>query len=192
MSAPFPTVDPITRAQQWHKFTLRGKDSPGTIPKGGIKGFKRETGWDVKKGKGTQGATLTVKEVPPVEGEITVQLFTEQDFKDWDSFVQECLFIDATLQSTQGLPIYHPICASIALTDVVVKYFTPPEHQGKGLYHATIHFIEWSTPPAQSVVSTPSSAASDAPDGDTTPPVDPRIAARQREVALRTQAAKAP
>jgi hypothetical protein len=191
MSSPFPTVDPITRAQEWHRFVLKGLDSPGTIPKGGVKGFKRETGWDIKKGKGTAGATLTVKEVPPVTGSFTLQLFTEQDFKDWDRFASEVLLLDASLQQSSGLSVYYPSFGGIALTTVVVHWFTPPMHQGKGLYHAEVALIEWSQPPPVNITSTPATTAPDEPDGGNVgPPPDPRIAQRQAQIALRQQAAK--
>ena len=71
MSAPSPTLDPIKNSNLWVAFTLKGISSPGTIPKGGVKGFKRQTGWDKKKGKGTRGATLTLTSQPPVEGSFT-------------------------------------------------------------------------------------------------------------------------
>lgn len=190
MSSPFPTVDPITRSNEWHKFVLKGRESPGTIPKGGVKGFKRETGWDIQKGKGTKGASLIVKEVPPVTGSFTLQLFTLQDFKDWDAFCTDVLLIDAELQKSEGLSVYYPSFGQIALNTVVVHWFTPTAHEGKALYHVEVALIEWSQPPPVNITSTVSTTAADEPDG-TGPPPDPRIAARQAQIALRLQAAKA-
>lgn len=184
MSAPVLTASPISNSQEWHRFRLKGVLSPGTIPKGGIKGFKRATGWDIKKGKGSQGATLTLDEVPPVTGSITLQLFTDDDFIDWFDFVSDVLFTDAALQKSEGLTIFHPAFGAIALTTVVVKSFSAPEHQGKGVYHVTIELLEWSSPPPTSVVSTPDSTAPDESDGDAPKPQDPRIASRQAQIAL--------
>jgi hypothetical protein len=163
MSSPvrIGTLDPITRASAWHKFKLQGVDSPGTIPRGGMRGFKRETGWDIKRGKGTRGATLTLKDQPPCEGTIALQLFEPDDFTAWDNFVGGVLSITPTAQRSDGLSIYHPALGSIGLTAVVVKYYTPPEHHGKGLYIATIELIEWSLPPPVSIVSTPTHKAGD-------------------------------
>ena len=154
MSAPTGTVSPISNARAWHAMKIAGQVTPGTIPRGGIKGFKRETGWDIKRGKGTQGATLTLKTMPPVEGVVTLQLFTDQDFINWDNFVERVLSITPAKQSVSGLTIYYPGFASIGLTAVVVKDYSPPEHQGKGLYHCTIQLIEWQPPPPVSIVST--------------------------------------
>ncbi len=193
-----PPLSPVTvpwdanaAANAWMFYTLSGLKSPGTIPRGGIKGFKRETGWDIKKGKGTAGATLTLKDKPPCEGTITVQLLTAQDFTDWDNFVSQVLTIPEQNQQANGLSIFHPSFSSIGLTTVVVKNFSPPEEQRPGLYYASIEFIEWSAPPAQSIVATVSTTA---PEQDDTaagvpPQRDPLIYAQQFTVALLQQAA---
>ncbi len=191
MSAPSPTLDPIKNSNLWHAFTLKGISSPGTIAKGGHKGFKRETGWDVKKGKGTKGATLTLTSQPPAKGSFTLQLFTTQDFADWDAFVLNVLSIDPEIQKATGLAIYYPGLSSIGVTEVVVAHYTAPEHMGKGMYHVTIDLVEWSQPPPANVTSTPDSTSPDA-DPTTPPQVDPRIAALQAQIALLNKAAAAP
>lgn len=195
---PQPPLAPVVvnwdrslQQNAWMFFTLSGLASPGTIPRGGIKGFKRETGWDIKKGKGTAGATLTLKDKPPVEGSITVQLLTAQDFTDWDNFVAAVLATPEQNQQAAGLAIFHPQFASIGLTTVVVEHFTGPEEQKGGLYHATVKFIEWSAPPAQSIVATVSTTA---PEQDDTaagvpPQRDPLIYALEFTAAILQQAA---
>lgn len=187
---------------QWLYIVLAGMNSPGTIPRGGVKGFARETGWDIKMGKGVKGATLTLKTQPPCEGSIIFQLIgpggfyndgtPSIDFALWDTFAANVLAIPVTQQQSQGLAIYYPQFSSINLNFVVVKKFAGPEHIGKGLYHARIELIEWSTPPAVSIVSTPSSAKPDAPDTDVPAPVDPRITALQAQIAAASGAAAAP
>ena len=176
----------------WMFFTLSGLKSPGTIPRGGIKGFRRETGWDVKAGKGTAGATLTLKDKPPCEGTITIQLLTAQDFTDWDNFVAGVLSIPVQNQQASGLAIFHPSFSSIGLTAVVVKHYTPPEEVRPGLYNASIELLEWSAPPATSIVATVSTTA---PDQDQNaagvpPQPDPTVYAQQVTAALLQQAAK--
>lgn len=186
---PSPTVSPISHAQQWHKAKVRGVPTPGSIPRGGIKGFDRDYGWDVKKGKGSAGAELTLDGVQPCKGSITCQLFTDQDFKDWDAFVSAVLSIDAEVQKTEGLAIYHPALAAVGVTTIVVKKFSVPQHQGKGLYFVTIDLIEWSKPPPKSVVSTPASTAADESSGSNgIPPQDPRAQAAQAQIAALNQA----
>jgi hypothetical protein len=182
MAAPSPTLNPIDNSNLWMYFTLRGIPSPGTIPINGIKGFKRETGWDKKAGKGTQGATLTLKTLPPVEGTITLQLITPTDFNNWDIFVSKVLAIAPAKQKASGLAIYHPQFASIGLVSVVVADYTGPEYQGKGKYYATIKLIEWQAPPPVSIVATVGQTFPDLPDSDVSPP-NPEIAALQAQIA---------
>jgi hypothetical protein len=154
MSAPSATLSPISNANDWMYALIAGIPTPGTIPaRGGFKGFKRETGWDVKKGKGTQGAYLTLTTLPPAEGTITFQLLTDADFAQWDALVTGALSISPAKQKANGLTIYHPRFASIGLVAVVVKDYEPPDHVGKGLYLASVELIEWSKPPAVSIVS---------------------------------------
>lgn len=195
MSSPQPTQVPFVgtggiasggkngQSQQWHNFTLVGILSPGTIPKGGIRGFKRKTGWDKQAGKGTQGATLILKTKPPVEGTITLQLITTQDFRDLDYFVANALAIDPVKQKAEGLEVYYPGFSCIALTRVVVAHYGIPEHVGKGKYEFEIELIEWQKPPPVSIVQTPNTTAPNKQDPDSTVPVDPRIQAGQDDVA---------
>jgi hypothetical protein len=195
MSSPAPTVLDVNL---WTYFLLRGSPSPGSIPRGGIRGFPRETGWDVKKGKGTKGATLTLKDQPPCEGSITLQLIgpggfyatgqPSTDFAQWDTFVSNVLAISPEQQKAEGLAIFHPAFAAIGLTSVVVKHYTPLEHQGRGLYTATIQMIEWTAPPSVSIVSTVSSNAPDNATPDAVTPQDPRITALQAQIAAASQA----
>lgn len=195
MSSPSPTVlDP----NLWLYFLLRGSPSPGSIPRGGIRGFTRPTGWDIKKGKGTKGATLTLKDQPPCEGEILLQLIgpggfystgkPSTDFAQWDTFVSNVLAISPEQQKAEGLAIYYPSFSAIGLTSVVVADYSPLDHVGKGLYHARIKLIEWTAPPAVSIVSTVSSNAPDNATPDAVTPQDPRITALQAQIAAASQA----
>ncbi len=195
---PQPPLAPVVvngwrglQQNAWMFFTLKGFASPGTIPRGGIKGFKRETGWDEANGKGSAGAQLILTKKPPCKGSIIVQLITGQDFTDWDNFVAQALAIPEQNQKASGLAIFHPSFASIGLTTVVVKHYSAPMEQRPGLYYCTIEFIEWSAPPAQSIVATVSTTA---PEQDDTaagvpPQRDPLIYAQQFTVALLQQAA---
>lgn len=192
MASPIPTVSPVSNANQWLYFQLKGVNSPGILEPGAIKGFLRETGWDEKKGKGTQGATLTLTSAPPVKGTITITLITDQDFTNWDNFVANVLSISPAQQQTEGLAIYYPQFASIGLTSVVIKDYSGPEHVGRGKYHTTISMIEWVQPPSVSIVSTVAAQAPDNPAPDTVPVQDPRIAALQAQIAAVSGAGQSP
>lgn len=102
---------------------------------------------------------------------------TPQDFNDWDSFVTAVLTIPVKAQQADGLAIYYPGFSSIGLTVVVVKHYTGPEPVGKGLFHASIQLIEWSSPPNMSIVQTVAAQKADVPDTTVPQPTDPRVAA---------------
>jgi hypothetical protein len=183
MPAPTTTQSPISMANDWMYFTIAGINSPGSIPHDGIKGFKRETGWDVKKGKGTVGATLTLKDRPPCKGTIELDLITSADFAGYDALIAQVLAVDAKAQQQTGFGIYHPAFTSIGLTQVVVAYYTPPLPSGtKRKYRVTIGFIEWQPPPPVSVVSTVASAA---PDGSSKGPKAPSPARQALQQQLK-------
>jgi hypothetical protein len=186
VAGPHPTLSPISHANDWMYFTLNGVNSPGTIPRDGVRGFKRETGWDSKKGKGSQGATLTLTTVPPVKGNITLQLVTDADFARWDTFVAQVLSIDVKQQQAQGLLVYYPAFSSIGLTSVVVAHYEAPSHKGKGMYHTVIELLEWQKSPPASVVST---VAGNAPDQQFGPPAfTPARRGQLDQIALLNQA----
>ena len=194
---PYPTP---TNPNEWLYAVIKGTPTPGTIPRGGVRGFTRPTGWDIKRGKGSKGATLTLKDQPPAQGSITMQLIgpggfyadgtPSRDFAAWDNFVVGVLSISTTQQQAEGLAIYYPQFASIDLTAIVVEDYTGPEYVGKGLYHAVIKLIEWSPPPPVSIVQTPSGTSPDNPAPDTVPVQDPRIAALQAQIAAAAAANK--
>jgi hypothetical protein len=172
-------------------FTLNGVNSPGSIALGGMKGFKRGNGWDKKKGKGTQGATLTRTTVPPVEGTITLNLINDADFAAYSTFVSQALAVDAKQQEALGLNVFHPAFQYLSppLTSVVVEDYTIPEEVGgKRKYQVTIKLYEWQKPPPQSVVSTVTGNAPDKspPPGPT--PQDPRVVALQQQIKVLNQA----
>lgn len=196
---PYPTRKP---PNEWIYFVLNGMVSPGTIPRGGVKGFGRATGWDIKRGKGTRGATLTLKDQPPCEGSITLQLIgpgglyfdgsPSHDFADWDAFVAGVLSTPVTQQAAQGLGIYYPGFSAIDLSAVVIKHYSTLDHVGRGLYHVTIQMIEWSPPLPKSIVSTVASTKPDAGGGGKPAPPhpeDPRISALKAQIAAALKAA---
>lgn len=179
-------VTPSVR-NSWLKAQLSGVPTPGWIPaRGGMKGFRRKSGFDKKKGKGSAGATLTLVTAPPVEGEVELHLFTEDDFADWDDFAQGVLSTPTAAQQKDGLPWYWPAHASIGLTTVVVEDYSPPESMGRGLYAVHIKLCEWFPPPALSIVKTVASTspgASVANNNAPVKPIDPRIVAAQAQLA---------
>jgi hypothetical protein len=187
-----PNFDPSLSYNAWLTFSLSNIPCPGTIVPGGVKGFKRKTSVDAKAGKGSVGATLTVTGLPPARGTITIQLLTAADLAAWDSFVASVLSVSvADQQKLGGLAIYYPAFASIGLNAVIVDDYGPPEYV-RGKLQVEISMIEFAPPPNASLVTTPVSVAPDQDAGSNQPaPQDPRIAAKQAQLAALTGAANA-
>jgi hypothetical protein len=147
-------VNPIEAPQAWDHITIGQTDSPGLC---WLKGFKRSYGWDIKKGKGALGATLTFTQRPPAKGTVEFHLWLRAHFDAWDQFLP-LLKYDPTKKTTQAIDIYHPALADIFITSVVTEDIGQFEHSGEGLYTRTVSFIEFFPPPPASAVSTPSSS----------------------------------
>jgi hypothetical protein len=184
LSIAYVAVNQSLGYNSWLSWQLSGVPCPGTLIRpGGVQGFKRETGWDIKKGKGTEGATLTLKDMPPCEGTFTNQLITPTDLSDWDDFVYAVLSISTKDQQADGLSVFYPGLSSIGLTAVVVKDYTPVIYMGGGKYHVSVTLIEWNPPPNISIVKTVAATAPDQDMPDTPPTEDPRITALQAQIA---------
>ena len=161
MSAPTQTVSPISSSNSWLRMRIGGLPTP-TIPRGGLRGFLRETGWDELHGKGSKGATLIRKTAPPLRGAVMFQLFTDQDFATWDFLVLNVLYdAPSPTNPADGINIYYPAFASVGFTKCVVKSYSPPDHMGRGLYHTIVELIEWQQPPPSSIVKAVQKAAGD-------------------------------
>lgn len=165
--------------------------SPGVIPPGGIDGFDREYGWDVKEGKGQAGATLTRKGQPLAEGTITFQMGTQGQLDAWNTF---SALLKGSYKSTkvqdQAIVIYHPLLAQLGLTQFVAKSISPALHVGRGLFEAKVALLEFRPPPPVSIANTPTSTtggkSSTAPGAQPDPVAD----AQQKQIQLLlTQAA---
>ena len=165
----------------WQYITISGVPSPGVIPVDGIHGFKRETEWDKKKGKGAQGATLTLVQYPPAEGSIDFLLWLPGHFDSWSSF-RTYLRYNTAKQAGDAVDIYHPSLADLDINAVVTKSITPIYHKGRGLYMVTVEFIEWFPPPAKPIVATPKHAAPDQPNALAGAPADTAGDARQAQI----------
>ena len=179
-------LNPIQFASDWHYFTIASQRSPGAIPVDGIKGFERETGWDEKKGKGVQGATLTLTTQPPAKGSIELQLWLPQHFTSWEAFLPLLKYDPAKKSCTDAASAFdidHPALADLQIHSVVTHKVSPLRHKGRGLYIVTIDLIEWLRPPKVSIAQTTVKSKPDDPTKVPGNPPDPIIAADQADLA---------
>ena len=162
MSAPSATVSPISKSNSWLRMQIGGVYTP-TIPRGGLRGFLRETGWDELHGKGSKGAKLIRKTAPPLRGAVTFQLFRDADFQQWDYLVANVLYdAPSPTNPADGITIYYPAFTSVGFSKCVVKSYSPPDHMGRGMYHTIVELIEWQQPPPTSIVKAVQKSGPDA------------------------------
>ena len=190
-------VNPNQWPQYWDKVIVAGVASPGVAR---IKDWKRANDWDVKKGKGTRGATLTFVQQPPAEGQIVFELWDDgfvggtghNHFAEWDSFVT-LLKYDPTKKTADAVSIYHPSLDFIDVTSVVTTKIGNPVQvtEGDTHYTITVDFIEDYPSPPVNASSSPLSPTTTAtvPDGTIyNPPPTASDAYQQQIQALLAQA----
>lgn len=182
------TVDPILNPEAWDAVFIGQVKSPGIVK---VTGFKRGNEWDIKKGKGTVGATLTYVSKPPAKGTFTFSLWRSSDFFDWREF-RQLLKYDPTKKSVTAVDVYYPSLADLDIKSIVVENIGAIEHQGQQLYTIAVDVIEYLPVPKKSAVSTP--AGSKSTQSGTTPgaPPDPISDAHQAEIARLLKQASAP
>jgi hypothetical protein len=173
-------LDPITNAPAWHVLLVAGQPSPGIVV--GVEGFDRETGWDVKKGKGAKGAQLTLTNDPPASGRFVFHAWLPFHFTQWAAFIP-LLSYSPGKEAPQAVSIYYPSLADIDINSIVVKKISPLRHIGKGKYERVIEMIEWTPPPKASIVASPSKAIETNAGQSAGPQPDPIADAQQREIA---------
>lgn len=178
-------LDPITNPDAWNTVTLQGMNTPGKCEVGE---FKRSVEWDIKSGKGTAGATETVKGLPPAKGSIDFYAWETAHFGVWDELLPKLLY-DPTKQTKQANTIYYPSLADINVTSVNIEDIGSWVHQGGSMYKRTIAFLEFAPPPAANAAQTPTGADSSQASTPGTQP-DPATVALQKQAAALTKKAQ--
>ena len=151
--------NPLDNPQVWDVVTISGIVCPGIIEMGE---WKRAHDWDIKKGKGTVGGTVTFVQKPPAEGSIKFLLWTAEQFQAWDSFLP-LLKYDPTKSTVSAVDIYHPGLDAIDIATVVTVKIGNIIHEGKQLYSISVDFLEYFPPPNVSAVGTPTGATGTPP-----------------------------
>ncbi len=144
--------NPLRNPGAYDFVEIAGRENPGIAI---VSGFKRDFGWDVKKGKGTKGATITLTDYPPCEGSIKFLLWTEEHFDEWTEF-RELFRYDKSKKPAPAVDIWHPALEDVGVNSVVCKSIGPLVHEGKQLYSITVELLEYWPPPKKASTSTPS------------------------------------
>lgn len=174
-------MNPIEFDDLYNVIKLAGVASPGKVT---LSGHDKKVGWDIKKGPGTSGASMTRTSEDPVEVTCTFYLATFEDIQAWPSF--DGLIRSSTSGATpKALEIYHPDLVSQGITSVVLSSFGGVVHDGKGGQTIVVKLLEYKPPKAKGGSPTPK--AKPQPD-----PNDPNAAALRQLDALTKQYAVTP
>ena len=149
-------LNPIDNPQFWDTITIAQAVSPGVCK---VSDFKRAHEWDIKKGKGTIGGTVTFVGRPPAKGSITFYLWTPLHFEQWETFRKQLKY-DPTKQAVTAVDIFYPSLADVDIKSVVTESIGSIVHEGKQLYSIVVEFLEYFPPPKKSAVSTPDGSKS--------------------------------
>lgn len=171
-------ANPIDAPEASDVCTIQGVDTPGRCEVGE---WKRVVEWDVKTGKGTAGATETVKALPPSKGSVKFWAWTSAHFAAWDSLLP-LLVYDPTKKTKNANSIYHPMLADIGVDSVNIESIGSWVHEGGGLYARTIEMLEFAPAATKSATSTPKGADVNDPSSPGAKP-DPAVTALQQELA---------
>lgn len=172
-------LDPLANPLAWDVIRVGQTVSPGKANVGEI---KRKHEFDVKKGKGTFGSTVTYVGRPPGTVSVEFELWIPSHFAQWDAF-RPLLKYDPTKKSVQAVDVYYPAWDDVDFRSVVTESIGSIIHKGKGLYSITIEWLEYFPAGPKSAVSTPTSSVST--QAGTTPgkPPDAIGDAQQQEIA---------
>ena len=195
---PIQTTDanlnPIDNAQDYDFCEVNGEENPGIIAPGGVTGFKRDTEWETKKGKGTKGGTATLVQLPPSKGSIKFLLWTAAHFEAWDQTFRKQFKYDPTKKTKNAVDIFHPILAKQSVHSVVTESIGPETPEGQGRWSITIDLLEYLPPPKKTVTGTPGgSGGKGGPKANGTGKADDPIAdAQQKEIGILYEEARRP
>lgn len=145
--------------QAYDKAIIGGVECPGIVK--GVDAFKTKREFDVKKGKGVFGATITFVGRPPSTGSITFYFWNREQEQEWITFRDQFKF-DPTKKTINAIDIYHPWLAEIDMTSFVCEGIGAVKDEGKKLYSITVDLLEYFPPPNKNATGTPGGSTSSA------------------------------
>lgn len=137
----------LDNEELFNVIVLAGQTSPGIVR---LSGHNRVTEWDIKKGLGIQGATTSIKSIPPIAFTATFELFRDvytgtDALADWPAF-QSLIESSLTGSTPKAQSIYHPDLARNQITSVVRAEVGGMQYDGKGGATVAVKFQEYRPP----------------------------------------------
>ncbi len=154
-------ANPIRSPGEWQIFRIAGVLLPGIAK---VTGCIDKRKLDVKKAKGTKGATVSEEGNDPKAFELELHLCTEEEIDEWDSGEGRRILKEHPKGSTSKAPgVDHPACQECDITAVMTESIGQKEAVGDGSYKVKIMLFPWSPPEASS--GTPGGSVTKAPGG---------------------------
>ena len=132
-------LSPFQSSDDWDHVSIGGVVCPGIAQ---LDKVERKHDFDRKKGKGTQGETITFVQKPAAEFKVKFLLWLDDHFTAWQSF-RPLLKYDPTKKDITAIEIYHPALADLEIHSVVCASLGGCHHDGKGLFSIEADFIEY-------------------------------------------------
>lgn len=174
--------NPLDNPDVWDTIAVGSMVNPGICKIGDI---KRKNTWDVKKGKGTLGATITFVGRDPIEFTITFYLWLPEHFTEWGEFRKQFEF-DPTKKGVSAVGVFHPALADIGIDSVVTESIGALKNEGKNMWTIEVGLLEYFPPPKKAATGTPNGSKSSGANNGAKPPgtpSDPIADAQQAEIA---------
>lgn len=137
--------------QIYNVISLGGKTSPGKVT---LSGHNRKVNWIIRQGYGLDGASMALKNIPPIEFTASFYLVRDyaqgtDDFAAWDAFRP---LIDATLSGAtpRAVNIYHPDLIENDIKAVCKAEIGGRVYDGRGGCTITVKFQEYRAPKKKS------------------------------------------
>ncbi len=182
------STNPFQFPLDYDVVTVGGVVCPGLAK---IGDFKTKREFDIKKGKGTFGSTITFVGRPPSTGSITFYIWNAGQIEAWVTY-RDLFKFDPTKKAIQAIDIFHPSLHEIDMTSFVCEGIGALKHEGQGLYSITVDLLEYFPPPKVNATGTPSGSTSKGGKPSTTGKSDDPIAdAQQAQIAALLKQANA-
>lgn len=144
--------NPLRTPSVFNYVLIDGIPTPGLCE---VTGADYDQDVEIKQGKGSAGASITVNGEKGVEFKITVKLFTAAQYDAYDE-------IDLRLRNSKdkakAVPVNHPWLEWRNITSAITQKAGQRVHKGGGLYEAEIAMVGFKPPPPRNATYSPTAA----------------------------------
>jgi hypothetical protein len=125
------------------KAEVNGVATPGYCE---VLGANSPRKWDEQQGYGYSGAWLIYHGNALCHFSLSLRLFDDQDWIDWDKFRPLVTRTPPLRGRPKAMSIVHPVLDQVGVLSMVVEDVLAPVHTGAGEWTIDIRCIEWRAP----------------------------------------------